>query len=197
MAKAFSDNEKSLIKEKLLEGAIECIKKYGVKKTTVDELASYAGISKGAFYLFYDIKEKLFYDAVMENHNGLQNNLLASLEENKGNLTIDTLTEIIYCILKQASPFWTALFLNGDLDYIYRKLPKELVEAHHSDDLVFGERFFAAIPLKDDCDISVFTAALRAVFSTMLNVKNIGEEVYDQTVKVLIKGVLIQFLKVE
>ena len=53
MAKAFDDNERKLIKDKLKEGALLFIQQQGVRKTTVDELVKYANISKGAYYLFY------------------------------------------------------------------------------------------------------------------------------------------------
>ena len=53
MAKAFDDNERKLIKDKLKEGALLFIQQQGVRKTSVDELVKYANISKGAFYLFY------------------------------------------------------------------------------------------------------------------------------------------------
>ena len=49
MAKAFDDNERKLIKDKLKEGALLFIQQQGVRKTSVDELVKYANISKGAF----------------------------------------------------------------------------------------------------------------------------------------------------
>ena len=58
--KAFDDNERKLIKDKLKEGALLFIQQQGVRKTSVDELVKYANISKGAFYLFYTSKELLF-----------------------------------------------------------------------------------------------------------------------------------------
>lgn len=60
MAKKFSDKEKEMIQERLLSKAEICWGKYGIKKTSVDELVRMAGISKGAFYLFYPSKELLF-----------------------------------------------------------------------------------------------------------------------------------------
>ncbi len=60
MGTAFTDNEKNIIKTKLKACASSCMSKYGIKKTTVDELVKEVGISKGAFYKFYDSKELLF-----------------------------------------------------------------------------------------------------------------------------------------
>lgn len=60
MARSFSEDEKAAIRAKLLT---ECEKSWaavGYKKTKIDELCAKAGISKGAFYLFYDSKEELF-----------------------------------------------------------------------------------------------------------------------------------------
>lgn len=37
---------------------------YGYKKTSVDELCRQAGISKGAFYLFFESKEALFCEVL-------------------------------------------------------------------------------------------------------------------------------------
>ena len=65
MAKAFDDNERKLIKDKLKEGALLFIQQQGVRKTSVDELVKYANISKGAFYLFYTSKELLFFDTII------------------------------------------------------------------------------------------------------------------------------------
>ena len=48
MAKAFDDNERKLIKDKLKEGALLFIQQQGVRKTSVDELVKYANISKEA-----------------------------------------------------------------------------------------------------------------------------------------------------
>ena len=43
MAVAFSEEEKRFINDKLKEAARECLSRYGVKKTTVDQLVQMAG----------------------------------------------------------------------------------------------------------------------------------------------------------
>lgn len=66
MATAFSDEEKKFIREKLKEAAYECLREYGVKKTTVDQIVQITGIAKGSFYKFYDSKEILFFTVLEE-----------------------------------------------------------------------------------------------------------------------------------
>ncbi|MDK2813076.1 MAG: hypothetical protein PWQ08_331 [Clostridiales bacterium] len=66
MARSFSEKEKGSIREKLV---LECEKSwsaFGYKKTNIDELCTRVGISKGAFYLFFDSKEALFCEVLDE-----------------------------------------------------------------------------------------------------------------------------------
>ncbi|RPJ03614.1 MAG: TetR/AcrR family transcriptional regulator, partial [Spirochaetaceae bacterium] len=61
MPKGFTEREKELIRKKLYTEGTRLFGQYGVQKTTVDEIAKAAGISKGSFYGFYDSKEELFF----------------------------------------------------------------------------------------------------------------------------------------
>jgi AcrR family transcriptional regulator len=62
MPKAFTEQEKELIRKRLLEQGHKQFSAYGLRKTNIEELAEASGISKGAFYLFYTSKEALFMD---------------------------------------------------------------------------------------------------------------------------------------
>ena len=64
MAKSFSEIERHNIREMLINACEESWSTYGFKKTGVDDLCRQAGISKGAFYLFYNSKEDLFCDTI-------------------------------------------------------------------------------------------------------------------------------------
>lgn len=59
--KAFSPQEKDLVREKLIDAAEKCLATTGIRKTSVDELARAAGIFKGAFYLIFESRELLFW----------------------------------------------------------------------------------------------------------------------------------------
>lgn len=77
MPKGFSELEKSYIREKLIKSCMGNWEKYGYKKTNVDDVCSEAGISKGAFYIFFDSKEHLF----LETLSIIQRNLYTLVEE--------------------------------------------------------------------------------------------------------------------
>ena len=64
MARSFSEQEKEKIRERLLTACRQNWTQHGYKKTGIDELCRQAGISKGAFYLFFESKEALFCEVL-------------------------------------------------------------------------------------------------------------------------------------
>lgn len=66
MARHFSENEKQIIKKRLLQEGKKLLEKYGVKKTSVDKIVEKVGIAKGSFYNFYTSKESMVFDILMD-----------------------------------------------------------------------------------------------------------------------------------
>ncbi len=66
MPRAFTTQETAAIRARLMETGAGRFARQGVRRTTVDDLARAAGISKGAFYGFFDSKEALFVALVEE-----------------------------------------------------------------------------------------------------------------------------------
>src|SRR5215210_8809122 len=64
MPKGFSEREKERIRDGLMEKGAFFLTTYGIRKTSVEDLTRAVGISKGAFYLFYDSKEELFFEVL-------------------------------------------------------------------------------------------------------------------------------------
>ena len=75
MAVPFSKSKRDEIAEKLKEGARIFASQKGMKKTSVDSLVEYAGISKGAFYNFYGSKDELFLEVVEDWHTDIWNGI--------------------------------------------------------------------------------------------------------------------------
>ena len=100
MGKGFTESEKVIIKDKLKKAAEEALIKTGIRKTSVDELVLKAGISKGAFYLFYETKELLFFEVIVSFHDKLQADFMEILRDFKG-FNLDCLTETIFNLRKR------------------------------------------------------------------------------------------------
>ena len=80
MPKGFTEHEKELIRKRLLEQGYKQFSAYGLKKTNVEELAEASGISKGAFYLFYESKEALFMDVIELAEERFRQEILAAID---------------------------------------------------------------------------------------------------------------------
>jgi AcrR family transcriptional regulator len=65
MPRAFTETEKATIRGRLIESGRECFGRYGLAKTTIEDLVKPAGIAKASFYLFYESKEALYVETVM------------------------------------------------------------------------------------------------------------------------------------
>lgn len=195
MAKAFDDNERKLIKDKLKEGALLFIQQQGVRKTSVDELVKYANISKGAFYLFYTSKELLFFDTIIDYHKKLEKEFLNAVNRHTDNITVDTLTDIISDLLINNKPYFVSVFVNSDVGYLSRKLPQEVLSKHVDDDVMLANKLLKFIPESKSIDAKVFAGALRAAFLTILNEKTIGTDIYNEVFKFMVRGIVQQLFK--
>jgi AcrR family transcriptional regulator len=72
MARAFTGTEKEEIRAKLLETGLACFTRYGLKKTTIEDLVKPVKISKAAFYHFFDSKEALFAELLLQRFPAMQ-----------------------------------------------------------------------------------------------------------------------------
>src|SRR5262245_47292798 len=114
MPRAFTDAERQQITRRLLEAGHKQFTAYGLKKTSVEELAAAAGISKGAFYLFYASKEALLLD-LMEQAEARHRQEILAVVDAPGLSARDRLRTV----LKRASTIWETfpilqLFARGD-----------------------------------------------------------------------------------
>lgn len=64
MAKAFTEEEKLKIKEKIMETALELFHDKGTKSLNIQELTKRVGIAQGSFYNFWKDKESLIVDLI-------------------------------------------------------------------------------------------------------------------------------------
>lgn len=190
LPKAFTESERTIIKNKLKSEASICLKNYGVRKTTVNELVKRVNIPKGTFYLFYESKELLFFDVFIDLHNRIQGDFIKELSDFNGELSSDKLSSTLFNTFKAIDDsFMIQLIYSGDLELIMRKLPEDIVKAHQrQDDLTFSflEKL---LPSTNGKNIETFSAAFRAVFLTTLHKREIGEDVFDDMLKLLLKGI--------
>lgn len=196
MPKALSEKERKQIIKDLKKSALDCMILYGIRKTTVDELIKRANIPKGTFYLFYSSKELLLYDTINSLHDDIQNKLVKELQLLSTDLSVDSLTDIIYRFYKITDKSKIVdIFKHNDLDLLLRKIPDEEIAKHFERDKIALNKMLEYIPNAKEKDISKYESAIRAIFCSMLHKREIGEKFFDESMKILIRGIVIQLME--
>ena len=195
MATAFTTEEKEVIRKKLHKVAKECLQRYGVKKTTVNQMAAMVDISKGSFYNFYSSKEMLFFTVLEEYQIDVMNRLTEQLGmETK----IDTnrLVQLLYDFYQDFRySFMYTIFKNHEMELLLRKLPKEVIINHHLIDDRMVKKIVSRINIKENVSVEIVSALFRTIAMTILHIEEIGEEQFDTTLKLVIQGVVEQITK--
>ena len=196
MPKTFSEYERAYIQEQLRAEAKKCLATYGIRKTTVDELVRRVGIPKGTFYLFYESKERLLFEVIMEFDREAQTRLLEEISALPKVPDADTFTDIVVRFYRQIDEsFLPRLMQDGELEYFMRTVPPELQRQHAERDKDAMQRMFAVFPGMEPERAAVFSAAFRGVFLTLLMKDEIGADVYEDALRVLIRGIALQLLE--
>ncbi len=195
MATAFTSEEKEVIRKKLHKVAKECLQRYGVKKTTVDQMAAMVDISKGSFYNFYSSKEMLFFKVLEEYQIDVMNRLTEQLGmETK----IDTnrLVELLYDFYQDFRySFMYTIFKNHEMELLVRKLPKEAITNHHLIDDRMVKKIVSRINIRENVSVEIVSALFRTIAMTILHIEEIGEKQFDTTLKLVIQGIVEQITK--
>ena len=153
MPKAFTEHEKELIRKRLLEQGHKQFSAYGLRKTNIEELAEAAGISKGAFYLFYASKEALFMEVVEQVEERLRQELFAMVDL-PGPSPRARLFALLHHAFHRVKTIPLLQFLTGnDYDLLFRRVPPETFQEHVAHDRAFVDELItrcqhAGIPIR-------------------------------------------------
>ncbi len=144
MPRAFSEQEREAIRGALLEQGVRLFASQGLRKTSVEELATAAGISKGAFYLFFASKEGLLFELLERYEARFQAVLLAQIarDELPPQARMASMLEHALAVWK-AEPLFAHL-QRAEYELLLRRLPPERVADHLQADEQFAEQFSAA-----------------------------------------------------
>ena len=195
MATAFTAEEKEVIRKKLHKVAKECLQRYGVKKTTVDQMAAMVDISKGSFYNFYSSKEMLFFAVLEEYQIDVMNRLTEQLDM-EAKIDTSRLVELLYDFYQDFRySFMYTIFKNHEMELLIRKLPKEAITNHHLIDDRMVKKIVSRINIRENVSVEIVSALFRTIAMTILHIEEIGEKQFDTTLKLVIQGVVEQITK--
>lgn len=159
----------------------------GMKKTTVDQLSERAGISKGAFYKFYDSKESLFFEIVEDAHTEMYNAALEVLMQRTDLPAPGRAAKAILKVCTILEERSLMNFLENDMPVLLRKIPEETLQIHYHSDDVHIKEIIVRSGLKLSVSPQVASAVIRGLYLTLLQRKDIGEH-YHTVLSILVEG---------
>lgn len=167
MARNFTEREKENIRKKLLEACKQNWTQYGYKKTNVDELCRQAGISKGAFYLFFESKEALFCEVLSLVQEEICKSASDIIERHKNKYGIAEALKLIYREYDRNN----FLYDSDSTDYIIlmNKLSEEQVKKIESSNEKCRQLFLQQPYLKSEITPDLI---LSVIYSLIMNIKN-------------------------
>jgi AcrR family transcriptional regulator len=127
MPKAFTGKEKEIIATRLKERGGQMFAKYGIKRTTVDDLARSAGISKGSFFTFFPSKEELFVTIFKEKLEELNSSIRRQIENSEIPVKSAFAGFLRKRFVAEDNPL-LSVFHHEDFEYVTRKITPERIK---------------------------------------------------------------------
>lgn len=189
MPKKFNELEKARIEHKLMECARELFIRYGIKKTSVEDLAKGAGIATGSFYRFYQSKEELFFDLLEAEEAQIRSVLMKQALNRPLNKESFTLFLMDSFKLISENPIIQQILLSDPFEALIRKLPPERLERNFNQDqdmlYPFIQKWQAAGLLRTKSP-ELIISMIRSLILLSLHKREIGDSVYEDTIQLII-----------
>lgn len=176
MPRSFTQWEKETIRKSLQEACQQHWTRYGYRKTSVDALCKQAGISKGAFYLFFESKEALFCEVLCSVQEQIRNAASKIIKQRKDKHGIAEALKLIYreydqnCFLHDSD--------SSDFTVLISKLSpgqaKRIQESNHLNAQLFLNQPHLKCKVDSDMVLSV-------IYSLIMNIKNKETLPHDHT----------------
>jgi len=193
MPVGFTDGERKIISTKLRQAALECLQRYGVRQTTVEQLTDKAGISKGAFYSFYGTKEHLMFEVLDETRRSIQVELGDRLKA-AGHNTEKISSALFDMCMATKSSIIIDIVKNRELDYLERKLPENDVRKSFDVNMKFIGEYFSG-SLCDGISTATVVTAMAMLYSMMMHMELYQPEEFEPALKLLIDAFVNQIIK--
>lgn len=167
MSRSFTKQEKENIKKSLTKACKQSWTQYGYKKTGIDELCKQAGISKGAFYLFFESKEALFCEVLCSVQAEICDAACQVMEQRQNKYGVAEALKLIYRAYEENR----FLYDSDSADYLVlrNKLSQKQAQKMEASSQM-GRRLFLDRPYllwKVDADLAV-----SVIYALLMNVKN-------------------------
>lgn len=167
MARSFTEREKENIRRSLQEACKQSWTQYGYKKTGIDDLCRQAGISKGAFYIFFESKEALFCEVLCSVQEQICDTASAMIEKRSDKYGVAEALKFVYREYDRNNFLYSSD--SKDFTVLMNKLSEEQIQKIEASNYRSRQLFLGRPNLKLKVDAEL---AVSVIYSLIMNVKN-------------------------
>ena len=166
MARGFTEREKDNIRKRLEGACKQSWTQHGYKKTNVEDICRQAGISKGAFYLFFESKESLFCEVLCSVQEQICHAALEVIEEHKDKYGVAEALKLIYREYDKNN----FLYDSDSMDFtiLMNKLSEEQAKKIEESNRMSQKLFLSQPYLKFKVNANL---AMSVIYSLIMNIK--------------------------
>lgn len=188
----FTESEKNHIREQLLEAGKELFTRYGLKKTSLEDLTQPAGIAKSSFYGFFESKEALYLDLLVEERQRLRGEI--STDSFAG--TVDgreAVEHFLRAVLREfeTNPLTRRLVTHPEeWQAVVRRVSPETLQANVEDSTEAVSSFVRQgqkAGLISPGDPQVMAGLIRSVVVLEIHKEDIGRDIYPDVLEKMIE----------
>lgn len=193
MPQIFDEEKRTALRKQMLKNGFELIKKYGYKKTSVEDITKMSGISKGTFYNFFTTKEEFVHEIIVHKRDCVKNEFQKLLDK-KGYLDRTSFKKYLGKIVFNDNNLFA--YLNEDeIAILNTRWPKEYFINDTNDEKTSTWILSHITGLSPKCDWRIFANYMKAIAIIQANSQKLIQEVYTETLNCLIENVLEYIFK--
>ena len=162
MPKIFDEETREDIRSQMLDNGFSLIKRFGLKKTTIEDVTRASGVAKGTFYNFFKTKEEFVYQIVVYKRRLVKARYTEMVSENNNIVDRRLLREMLYFIVNGEYNLITYLD-RDDMAMLAARWPKEYLMNAENDEKMLLWILERAPMKRTSCDWRVFSNIFKIV----------------------------------
>jgi len=189
MPKIFDNDTREDIRGQMLDNGFTLIKRFGLKKTTIEDVTRSSGVAKGTFYNFFKTKEEFIYQIVIFKRRAVREHYQEIIRKNGGAVDRALLGDMIRFIINGDYNLLTYLS-RDDLAMLAARWPKEYLANAENDDKLFAWLLDKVAERRDGCDCRVFSNLFNVIVIGLADQNKLHRDALEPTVTHCVESLL-------
>lgn len=184
MPAIFKGQGRTRAKTQMYEIGFRLIKKYGIKKTSVEDITRETGIAKGTFYNFFETKETFIHEIILYQRQKIKAKF-SSMIENKDGLEREDVISILTDLTFDGNNLYAYLD-EDDMRGLELKIPESTNSKSFDRDIAL--MILNNIKIKRNCDYKIVANYVNILSLSNINKNKMHIESYKETILLLINS---------